>query len=110
MMPTLLALCGGLALAAVEPITPSQLNDALQVPPRGAAAEALAARIRASYGKDLDLKAGTHPPLVQGEDVAFVLEAPAEPPPRVTGMVNHSRGFDLVKIGDTGLWARVERI
>jgi enterochelin esterase family protein len=44
--------------------------------------------------------------------VAFILEADASParPPRVTGMVNHGRGFDLVPIGETGLWARIELI
>lgn len=94
--------------AGPEPITPETLQDALQVPPAGAVAEELGARIRAAFPEGHDLKAGGH--LVQKGAVAFVVEAPAEPAPRVTGMVNHSRGLDLVKIGDTGLWARVEAI
>lgn len=98
-------------LTAAEPITPGQLNDALQAPPRGEAAESLAARVRAAYPKDGNLKAGSHAPLVEGGAVAFVVEAPAEgPTPRVTGMVDHGRGLDLVPIGKTGLWARVEPI
>lgn len=103
----LIALC---LLALAPPITPSGLQDALQVPPRGADAEALAAKIRAAFPEGTDLKAGTHAPLIEGNTVAFLLEAPAEPAPRVTGMVNHNRGLDMVKIGDTGLWARVEQI
>jgi enterochelin esterase-like enzyme len=98
-------------LALAEPITPSQLHDALQVPPRGATADMLAERIRAAFPPGTDLKAGARP-LVDGSIVAFILEADASParPPRVTGMVNHGRGFDLVPIGETGLWARVELI
>src|SRR4051812_41752798 len=94
--------------AEPQPITPSQLHDALQVPPRGAAAEALARRIRAAFPGDADLKAGAKP-LVDGSMVAFIVEADASPsrPPRVTGMVNHGRGYDLVPIGETGLWARI---
>ncbi len=95
---------------AAEPITPGALQDALQVPPRGAGAEALAARIRASFPAGTDLKAGKHAPLIDQDTVAFVLEAPAGSAPRVTGMLDHSRGFDLVPIGETGLWARVESI
>jgi enterochelin esterase family protein len=98
-------------LALAEPITPSQLHDALQVPPRGDAAERLAERIRAAFPGDADLKSGAKP-LVDGSMVAFIVEADASParPPRVTGMVNHGRGWDLVPIGETGLWARVELI
>ncbi|HMB04803.1 MAG TPA: alpha/beta hydrolase-fold protein [Isosphaeraceae bacterium] len=108
MIPTLLCL---LALADDPlPITPNQLHDALQVPPRGPSAEALAGRIRAAFPKDADLKAGLHAPLIEGSLVAFVLEAPADSNPRVAGMVNHGQGLDLVPIGSTGLWARVESI
>src|SRR3954449_1189959 len=98
-------------LSLVEPITPSQLHDALQVPPRGKTAEMLAERIRAAFPEATDLKAGAKP-LVDGSMVAFIVEADASPakPPRVTGMVNHGRGLDLVPIGETGLWARVELI
>ncbi|GAC1463770.1 MAG: hypothetical protein NVSMB9_01630 [Isosphaeraceae bacterium] len=108
MMTLLLSL-----LVLVDPITPSQLNDALQVPPRGEAAGALAARIRAAYPEGTDLKGSTQAPtpLVEDGAVAFVVEAPADgPAPQVTGMVNHGRGLDLVPIGKTGLWARVEPI
>lgn len=98
-------------LAAVNPITPAELNEALAVPPRGEAAQALAERVRAAFPKGTDLKAGKHAPLVEGSAVAFVVEAPADgPAPRVVGMVNHGRGLDLVPIGTTGLWARVESI
>jgi enterochelin esterase family protein len=108
MIPMLLGL---LALADDPmPITPNQLHDALQVPPRGPSAEALAGRIRAAFPKDADLKTGQHAPLIEESLVAFVLEAPADSNPRVTGMVNHGQGLDLVPIGSTGLWARVESI
>jgi enterochelin esterase-like enzyme len=97
-------------LALVDPITPSQLNDALQIPPRGAKADALAARVRASVPAGTDLKAGARP-LVEGSYVAFVVEAAADgPAPRVAGMINHGRGIDLVPIGATGLWTRVEEV
>ena len=108
-LPTLACLAALLA-AEVEPITPGALHEALQVPPRGAGAEALAARIRAAFPAGTDLKAGTHAPLVEADAVAFVIEAPAGTNPRVAGMVNHSLGLDLVPIGETGLWARVESI
>jgi enterochelin esterase family protein len=95
----------------VEPITPSQLHDALQVPPRGATADALAERIRAAFPPGTDLKAGARP-MVDGSMVAFIVEADASfsRPPRVTGMINHGRGYDLVPVGETGLWVRVELI
>ena len=104
--PILLAL---LALSA-EPITPTQLETSLQVPPRGAVAEGLAARLRASYPEGADLKAGTLAPLIEGDAVAFILEAPADSAARVTGSIDHCRGLDLIPIGATGLWARVESI
>ncbi len=53
MLATILCL-----FVTAEPITPSQLHDALQVPPRGAAADALAERIRAAFPPETDLKAG----------------------------------------------------
>jgi enterochelin esterase-like enzyme len=100
-----------LITAEPQPITPGQLHDALQVPLRGAAAEALAERIRAAFPAGTDLKGGAKP-LVDGSMVAFIVEADASParPPRVTGMLNHGRGYDLVPIGETGLWARIELI
>ena len=94
----------------VDPITPSQLSDALLIPRQAEAAEALAARVRAAWPAATDMKAGAKP-LVEGSYVAFVMEAPAAgPAPRVGGMVNHSQGLDLLPIGSTGLWARVETI
>ncbi len=50
--------------------------------------------------------------MVDGSIVAFIVEADASfaKPPRVTGMVNHGRGFDLVPVGESGLWVRVELI
>lgn len=98
-------------LALADPITPSQLNDALLVPPRGEAAELLATRIRAAYPPRTDLNAGTHAPLIEGSLVAFIVGAPANGPvPRIGGMINHSRGLELVPIGETGLWVRVEPV
>jgi enterochelin esterase-like enzyme len=99
-----------LIVTVAEPISPRQMLDALKEPPSGEAARALAERIRASFPPGTDLKDGKHLPLIEGDAVAFVLEAPAEPTPRITGQVNHSRGVDMIKIGDTGLWARVEQI
>src|SRR5262249_40146365 len=45
---------------------------------------------------------------VEGEVVAFVIEADKDATPRLGGMLNHGRGLDLVKVGDTGLWTRTE--
>ncbi|MDX2039527.1 MAG: alpha/beta hydrolase-fold protein [Isosphaeraceae bacterium] len=110
-MPHALLLSAALALAGqVQPISPRDLDQALVVPPRGESAANLAERIRASFPPKTDLTRGTHAPLIEGEYVAFILEATADARPRIGGMVNHSRGFDLLPIGETGLWARVERI
>jgi enterochelin esterase-like enzyme len=106
MLPLLL--CG--LLGQVKPITPVELANALLVPPRGVDAERLAARIRAAFPAGTDLTLGKHAPLIEKDAVAFVLEAPSQPAPLVTGMVNHGRGLEMVKIGDTGLWVRVEPI
>jgi len=97
-------------MAAAEPISAGALLEATQVPPRGADARALADRLRASFPKSPDLKLGTHAPLVDHDAVAFVLDAPGAKSVRVTRMINHGRGLDLLPIGETGLWARVERI
>jgi enterochelin esterase-like enzyme len=104
-------LCMLVTAEPIVPITPSQLHDALQVAPRGAAADALAARIRAAFPAGTDLKAGARP-MVEGSMVAFIVEADASfsKPPRATGMINHGRGYDLVPIGESGLWVRVELI
>src|SRR3954451_7965044 len=88
MMLTIVCLLG-----LAEPITPSQLHDALQVPTRGKPSELLAERIRAAFPEGTDFKAGVKP-LVDGSMVAFIVEADASPtrPPRVTGMINHGQG------------------
>ncbi|MFO0910557.1 MAG: alpha/beta hydrolase-fold protein [Isosphaeraceae bacterium] len=104
-------LLGLAALTLVDPITPSQLEEALMIPPRGEAATRLAERIRAAFPPGTDLKSGRQKPLVERSYVAFVVEAPVQgPAPRVGGMLNHSRGYDLVPVGETGLWVRVETI
>jgi enterochelin esterase family protein len=105
MILCLLALIG-----QVRPITPIELNQAMLVPVRGAEADELARRIRAAFPPGTELKLGEHAPLVQEDAVAFVLEAPGETAPRVAGMVNHGRGLDMLPIGQTGLWVRVESI
>lgn len=107
-MTTLLCLC---ALAFANPIPPHELNEALLIPPRGERAEALAARLRASFPEGTDFKAGKHAPRIEGSLVMFVVEAPADgPTPRVTGMLDHGRGVDLIPVGKTGLWVRVEQV
>lgn len=101
-----LVLCA--ALGPADPITPGQLRDSLFVPPRGESAEKLAERIRANFPGAASLKDGGH--WIEGELVGFVVEVAGDAPPRLGGMINHSQGLDLIKIGDTGLWARVESI
>ena len=103
-------LCFLALLGQVKPITPIELNQAMLVPVRGAEADELAKRVRASFPEGTDLKLGKHAPLIQEDAVAFVIEAPGEPAPRVAGMVNHGRGLDMLPIGETGLWVRVEPI
>ena len=90
---------------------PASSTMRFRCPRAGRRPTRLAERIRAAFPPGTDLKAGAEP-LVDGSMVAFIVEADASParPPRVTGMVNHGRGYDLVPIGETGLWARVELI
>jgi enterochelin esterase family protein len=100
------------SLIAVEadpaPITPSELDQALQVPPSGRDAEALASRIRAAF-RGKDLAQGGH--LIENDAVAFVVAAPeGAKSVRVAGMINHNRGVDLVPVAGTGLYARVEPV
>lgn len=106
-MTTLLAV-SALVLGMVPPITPEELEVALQAPLDGDKADEVAGRIRAAFPDGMK----EAKPLVKGDAVAFVLEAPADlkSPPRVEGMVNHNRGLELVPIGTTGLWARIEHI
>jgi enterochelin esterase-like enzyme len=105
-----LTLMAALIMPLDDPISAGALLDATHVPPRGADAEALARRIRAAYPKDVDLKIGKHAPLVENDAVAFILDAPGARSVRATGMLDHSRGLDLIKVGETGLWVRVELI
>ncbi|MBX6314752.1 MAG: esterase family protein [Isosphaeraceae bacterium] len=101
----LVALC----LLAVDPITPGQLKEALAAPPTGDAARALAEQIRAAAPKGIDPRRGL-PPLIEKDLVAFVIEGPESPTPRIEGMVNHGRGWNLIRLGETGFWARIESI
>ncbi len=98
-----IALC---LISLADPLTPISLQKALQEPIPKESARDLADSIRAMFPKK-DLLKGAH--LVEKDAVAFVLEAPRNSSPRVTG-VNHGRGADLTQIGDTTLWARVETI
>ena len=98
-------------MAFVDPITPTELNDALQVPAGHEKAMTLKERILASYPAGTDLSSGKQKPLVEKSFVAFVIDAgPGAKSVKASGMVNHSQGLDLVRIGETGLWARVESI
>ncbi len=103
-MSPLLSLLAILTLA--DPITPRELDESLQAPPQGAQAKALAERVRAAFPEEKDLKKGGH--LVEQDLVAFVIDSKDRP--RVEGMVNHSQGLEMLPIGETGIWARVERI
>ena len=95
----------------IDPISPTALNDALQFPLGAEKAMTLAAQIKASYPEGTDLALGKHVPLIEKSAVGFVIDAgPKAKSVRVSGMVNHSKGLDLVPIGETGLWARVEQI
>ena len=98
-------------MTLVEPITPNALNDALQFPLGAEKAAAIAAQIKAAYPEGTNLAAGKHKPLVDKSSVAFIIDAgPKAKSVRISGMINHSKGLDLVPIGETGLWARVESI
>lgn len=105
MSATILALA---LLAQVQPITVSELEMRLQAPTDPAAADVLAERIRATFPEPTDLEKGAH--LVDRDALAFVVEAEPKAKVRVGGMVNHSRGFDMVPVGATGLWAYVAPI
>ena len=94
-------------IAPADPISPAELGKALETKPDGDAAKALADRIRASFPDDA-LPEGAH--RVEGESVAFAIEAPADSSPRVDGMINHGRGREMIAVGDTGLFALVESI
>jgi enterochelin esterase family protein len=90
-----------------DDISPSRLREAIETPPEGEAASALADRIRTSLPEGADPKRGAH--LVEDGLAAFVVEAPADsdPAPRLEGMVTRQQGRDLTPIGDSGLWVAV---
>src|SRR5688572_21585051 len=100
-----------LCLLAADPIAPAALQDALESPLTGEAANTLAERVRASFPRGKDLTQGGH--LVDGVSVAFVVAIPEGGKPRVGGdlvRLNHGRDLVMKPIGETGLWARVETI
>ena len=106
----ILSLVASLVIAA-DPITPSALQDALFPPPSGEAARVVAEGLRAAVPPGVDPKNGWH--MIDKETVAFAIEAPGAKSARLGGdfvMLNHGRGYDLLPIGDTGFWARVETI
>jgi enterochelin esterase family protein len=104
-----IALLALVVVGLVNPITPRELDDRLQTPIDAVAADVLAERIRASFPEKIDLAKGAH--LVEGDSVAFVVEAPrGTKAVHLGGMLNHSQGFAMVPIGESGLWAYVAPI
>lgn len=103
----LLSLC---LLGQFAPITPSELKAALDAKPRGNDAQSLALRVRSAFPEGTNLKLGTHAPIIGGEHVAFVLEARTETAPRVAGPIDHGRGREMVRVGESRLWAWVEEV
>jgi enterochelin esterase family protein len=105
-----LTLLIGIAAGAQEPrLAPKALASLLAAPPHGATAEALSARIRASFGTEA-LARGTAM-LVDELSVAWALEltdAPAagDRPPRVA---SDTGGFalNLTRVGTTSVYAGV---
>ncbi len=69
----------------------------------------MAERLQAAFPVGQDLAKGSQ--LIDGEDVAFVVKAPANgPAPRLEGMVTRQLGKDFQAVGDSGLWAIVLEI
>src|SRR5262245_58306384 len=101
----LLSLC---LLGQFAPISPAELKAAFDAKTRGDDAQALALRIRSAFPEGTNLKLGAHGPLVDGGLVAFVIEARTESAPRVVGPINRGRGREMVRVGDSRLWAWVE--
>ena len=90
---------------------PGRCSTRPRCPPRGADAEALAARLRASFPEGTDLTLGkAGPARRQRRRRLRRSRHRGRRPSGSRGMVDHSRGLDLIKVGETGLWVRVERI
>ena len=96
-----------LSLAAVfasEPsLTPELLRAALARKPSGAAAEALAERVRAYFGKE-NLPKGA-PPRIDSLTVAWAIEAPRASAPPVVVSEDGKLRIALRRIGATDVWA-----
>jgi enterochelin esterase family protein len=85
--------------------------NVLQAPLDDRAGADIAARLRAALPREARLDRGHA--WSEGELVGFLLDAPAATaakPPRVSGMINHGRGVDLLPVGQSGLWVRVEEV
>lgn len=99
-----LALTSVIALADDAPLTSTELSAALQKPPRGKAAEQLAARIRALAGKQ-DLTKGMTP-AVDRQGIIFALETKGKPD--ITVQISGATvTMPLTRLGRTPLYAGV---
>lgn len=95
---------GGAARAQQPAIRPRELQAALAANPTGAAAEALAERLRAALGAE-NLKKGTARPITEETLVIFAVET-SEGEPRVVQLGN-IRSWRLTRLGETNVWAGV---
>lgn len=100
----LAALCSAPGRAQEGPISPRQLEAELAKNPSGAAAEALAQRVRATFGAD-NLKEGRATHRTEENVVLFAVATP-EANPRVQ-LAGNIRSFGLTKLGDTDIWVTV---
>jgi enterochelin esterase family protein len=101
----LAVMAAALCAAQNNPISPKQLQAALAEKPTGAAAAALADRIRATLGAE-NLKNGTGAPRTEDTLIMWALET-KEGAPRVA-QVGNIRSWDLTRLGDTDVYAAVE--
>jgi hypothetical protein len=97
-----LAACAGTAGAQGARLTAGELEAALDARPTGAAAAALAERVRALLG-DERIRSGAA--RLEGTRVIWAIETD-EPEPRVAHLGN-IRGWALTRIGDTRIYAGV---
>src|SRR5262245_42502064 len=97
----ILTSCGALSQEAA--LTPDLLRSALARKPAGAAADALAERVRTFFGKD-NLAKGA-PPRIDGMTVAWGIEAPATSGPPVVVSEDGKLRIPLRRIGKTDVWA-----
>jgi len=106
---TAFVLSAAAAAAQDPPLTPKALEAALAAKPAGAEGDALARRIRASFGGSEALVKGAAPK-IDGLSVAWAIEAPVPPaagaPVRVVADVG---GFilPLPRVGESGVYAGV---